>query len=160
MDRLSGAESSMVVPGEWNLRYEYFAGAAAEYFYRNVKDNAELYGARCDQCSRVLIPPRGYCEVCYRPITDWVKVSNEGIVRTFTILTLDLEGLPPPPILIAYVQLDGATTSIANYLQGVDLSDVETVGRQLAESPPRVRAVFREKRTGSISDFHFELIPT
>lgn len=148
----------LTVVAEWNLRYEYFGGEAATKFYNEVRENGRLFGARCSECKRVLVPPRGYCEDCYRLIDDWVEVGPEGVVQTFTILTLKLDGFPPPPVLIAYVQLDGADTSIANYVTGVDMTDVESVGREFALNPPRVKAVFNDERTGRVSDFHFELV--
>jgi len=147
-----------IVEGEWNLRYRYFAGEAATRFYDEVRHNKRIIGAKCSSCKRVLLPPRGYCEQCFEPINEWPELGLEGRVTTFTILTLKLEGFPPPPVLIAYVQLDGADTSVANYLDGVDLSDVEEAGRRLAADPPRARVVFHDLRTGGIGDFHFEVI--
>lgn len=73
----------------------------------------------------------------------------------FTIVYEKFEGLPDPPYAVAYVLLDGAGTAMANFIRGVDLSDLDRALRQIGIGT-RVRAVFKRKRKGRITDFWYE----
>jgi hypothetical protein len=57
------------------------------------------------------------------------------------------------------VTLDGADSSVLNFVEGVDLSDQDAAGAYLF-AHDRVRVVFSEQREGRITDFHFESIAT
>ncbi len=89
---------------------------------------------------------------------EWVDVGLTGTLEIFTIVATQFPGLPPPPFVIAYVTLDGASTAILNHVEGVDLSDIDAAARKLM-GKPRVRVCFAPHREGRITDFHFELEP-
>ena len=58
---------------------------------------------------------------------------------------------------IAFVRLDGVDSAIANYVDGVDLSDIDVAMRKIVPGT-RVRVVFAAERQGRITDFTFELL--
>lgn len=146
------------VAGRWDFGYEYLVGETTKRFFHEIREHQRICGTRCDQCHRVMVPPRSFCDRCFVPVSAWQELGSTGRVETFTILTTALEGFPEPPVIIAYATLDGADTAIANFLTGVDITDVDAAGRALAANPPRVRTVYRSERDGSIRDFHFEVI--
>ena len=82
--------------------------------------------------------------------------GTTGRIETFTILATKFHGLPDPPAVIGYVTLDGASTAILNYVQGVPLDDLDAAGKQLL-GQPRVRVRFHPQPEGRITDFHFEV---
>lgn len=90
--------------------------------------------------------------------TDWRSVGPEGTLETFTIITTAFPGLPKPPILMAYVTLDGADTALINVVRGEDLSNIQAAAKRL-NAQPRVTVRFVEDPNGRITDFWFELLP-
>jgi uncharacterized OB-fold protein len=114
-------------------------------------------GTRCTKCERLLVPARAYCDTCMTKTDDWVEVGPEGTLETFTIIATAFPGLPPPPLVMAYVTLDGADTALINLVHGLDLSDIEVAAQNL-NTLPRVRVEFVDEPAGRITDFSFKLI--
>jgi uncharacterized OB-fold protein len=105
------------------------------------------------------VPPRKFCERCFRPTDEWVEVASTGAVETFSIcyVTWDMRPLDRPE-LPAVIRLDGASNGGFLHMLGeVAPEDVE-IGM-------RVQAVWKplEERRSSILDIaHFrpEVTPT
>lgn len=146
----------VTVDGAWNFQYRYFAGETASRFFAELRDHGRIVGRRCPRCQRVLVPARSYCDRCFMATTDWVPVGMEGTVETFTVLTAAFPGLPEPPLAIAYVTLDGAGTALLNFVEGLDLTDLDAAAARLLDRP-RVEVVFHDDRHGRMTDFHFRL---
>jgi len=146
----------VTVDGAWNFQYRYFAGETASRFFAELRDHGRIVGRRCPRCQRVLVPARSYCDRCFVATTDWVPVGMEGTVETFTVLTAAFPGLPEPPLAIAYVTLDGAGTALLNFVEGLDLTDLDAAAARLLDRP-RVEVVFHDNRHGRMTDFHFRL---
>jgi uncharacterized OB-fold protein len=146
----------VTVEGAWNFQYRYFAGETASRFFAELRDQGRIVGRRCPGCERVLVPARSYCDRCFLATTDWVTVGTEGVVETFTVLTAAFPGLPEPPLAIAYVTLDGAGTALLNFVEGLDLTDLDGTAALLLERP-RVEVVFHDDRRGRMTDFHFRV---
>jgi uncharacterized OB-fold protein len=155
----TGTGSEQVQPlklaGHWDFRYEYYAGDAASRFFAELRQR-RIMGTVCPQCGRTLVPARGFCDACYVETTQWRAVGTTGRLEAFTILASKFHGLPDPPVIIGYVTLDGASTAILNYVEGVPLDDLDAAGKQLL-TQPRVRVRFRDQPEGRITDFVFEV---
>ena len=102
------------------------------------------------------MPARGFCDACFTETTDWIEVSPHGTLETFTILTTSFPGLPEPPLVVGYVRLDGATSAVLNFVEGIDLADPDQAGPALLRQP-RVTARFKDSCEGRITDFTFTL---
>jgi uncharacterized OB-fold protein len=63
-------------------------------------------------------------------------------------------GLPPPPLAMVVVKLDGADTCLQHIMGGVDLSDPEK-SKDIVKIGMRVEAVWREPRRGEILDIQY-----
>lgn len=146
----------LVLPGNWNFDYQYFAGETASRFFAELRDNRRIMGRRCPSCKRLLIPARSYCDACYVETGDWEEVGLEGTIEAFAIIQAQFPGLPEPPLAIGFVTLDGADSAILNFIRGVDLSDADAAGERLFRQT-RVQVVFEEEPQGRITDFHFVL---
>jgi uncharacterized protein len=142
------------IPGEWNIPYSYTIGTFASSFFEELK-NQRIFGCRCTRCDRVAVPPKSFCEYCFAPVEDLVEVGQAGTIEAVTIVVAPFAGSPPVPYAVAYVKLGGATSSIANYVRGVDLSDTEALPDELRIGAS-VRVVFAEHLEGRITDFWFE----
>lgn len=146
----------ITIPGHWGFDYTYFAGAAASRFFAGLREERTILGTRCPSCGRMLVPARSFCDACFVRTTDWGPVGPEGVLETFTIITAAFPGLPEPPIVMAYVTLDGADTALINLVHGVDLADIDAAAA-LLQTQPRVRTRFVAEPRGRITDFSFEL---
>lgn len=132
---------SMILEGNITIPYKWTTGAAIGRFLGELRDNAKIFGARCDACGKVYVPPPDVCGECFKPLSDWVELSGEGTVIAASIVEHGMPWSPlPVPYTLALIKLDGADTNMihlasANVAPGV-----------------RVRAVFKQVRDGSILD--------
>lgn len=140
----------------WDIPYSHSAGPIASRFFVAVRDEQQIYGTRCPSCKRVMVPPRGHCVNCFVEVDSWVPVGPGGTVSAFTVTCAAFPEAPKPPYALAYVRLDGADTAMANFVEGLDLSDPSRAAQQLDGA--RVEVVFHEERVGSITDFSFVLV--
>jgi len=82
-------------------------------------------------------------------------LGKEGDLYSYTIVAEDFLGGVPAPYTVGYVKLDGASTRIANFIKGIDYSDLEGA-RDKLKIGMKVKVVFKETREGRITDFFFE----
>jgi uncharacterized OB-fold protein len=111
-----------------------------------------------------MIPPRQFCEWCFRDVDEWVEHSGEGVISTYSLSyigtdpTIRLE----KPIIVAVIWFDDTlrvnassktVLHAAGLLHKVDGVDPERVSVGLRVKPAWRKA---DERTGSILDInHF-----
>ncbi len=66
------------------IQYAWDTGQAIGRYLEELK-NGRLIARRCNNCQRIMIPPRMFCERCFRPTHDWVVVKDTGTVNTFSL---------------------------------------------------------------------------
>jgi acetyl-CoA C-acetyltransferase len=132
-----------------DARYEWDAGVAVSGFLDGLRQGKVL-GRSCRGCDRVLVPPRMFCERCFRSTDAWMEVESTGTVQTFSIchVSWDMQALDPPEIP-AVIWIDGSDGGFLHKLGEVEPSDVR-IGMP-------VEAVWRNvgDRTGSILDIAY-----
>ena len=150
------AEHPNAVIEHWDIVYTHDKGPIVTEFYERLAEN-KILGRHCPKCERVLLPPRAFCDRDFADTDTWVEVGQKGIIETFTVVFQKFRGLPDPPYCIAYVRLDGADTSILNFVKVPGLVDAEAV-RNKIKVRQKVKVVFaaKDQRTGRITDFWFE----
>src|SRR5581483_8270135 len=67
-----------------DARYAWDAGVAISRFLGGLREG-RILGRECRGCERVLVPPRMFCERCFRGTDAWVEVEPTGVVQTFSI---------------------------------------------------------------------------
>ena len=101
-----------------------------------------------------MLPPRMFCELCWRPSDEWVYVKDTGVINTFCIShvdwkagRLDIKG-GTRPFTPAVIEIDGASPGM-----GI-LHHIDKVKTEKIEIGMRVQAVWKpeEEREGSITD--------
>ena len=133
------------------IYYAWDTGEAIGRYLEELK-RGRLIARFCYRCQRTMIPPRMFCERCFRANDDWVYVQDTGRVNTFSLcyVSWDVQRLEEPEIP-AVIEIDGATpgTGIMHKLGNVNPKDVR-VGM-------RVRAVWKPaaERAGSITDIAY-----
>ena len=151
--RESDFRENKVLFNEWtpNAQYAWDAGVAIGRYLTRLKDGY-LVGVRCEKCQRTVIPPRSFCEWCFRPMDDWVTLPDTGTVNTFSLcyVTWDMEYLTEPEIP-AVIDIDGTQPSVGimHMLGEVEPNEIK-IGM-------RVQAVWKppEEREGSILDIKY-----
>jgi uncharacterized OB-fold protein len=146
--------SPVRIPGEWKIPYRYTIGTFASSFFDALREQ-RILGCRCAKCDRVSVPPKSFCEFCFTPIEAIEEIGHNGVIEAVTVVTAPYAGSPPVPYAVAYVRLDGATSSIANYVHGVDLGDGTTPPKEVSIGAP-VHVVFTDSPEGHVTDFWFE----
>jgi uncharacterized OB-fold protein len=133
------------------LRYTWDTGEAIGRYLAELK-RGRLIARRCRKCDRVMIPPRMFCERCFRPTDDWVYVKDTGRVNTFSLcyVSWDVRRLKRPEIP-AVIEIDGASPGM-----GI-LHVLKKVLPKKVHVGMRVRAVWkpRSKRIGGITDIAY-----
>jgi acetyl-CoA C-acetyltransferase len=130
--------------------YRWDAGEAMGAFLEAMFEG-RIVATICEQCGRTLVPPRKFCERCFRPTDRWTQVPDTGTVQTFSICHVrwDMEPLDPPEIP-AVIRLDD--TSEGGFLH--KLGEVEPGDVRI---DMEVEAVWKDpaERTGSILDIAY-----
>ena len=146
-------DSGRVLTERWepNALYAWDTGVAIGRYLEELKAG-RLIGRRCDKCRRTVIPPRMFCEVCFRPTDDWIVLQDTGTLKTFSLcyITWDMKRLTQPQIP-AVIDIDGASKGmgILHVLGQVKPEDVK-IGMH-------VQAVWKPaaERRGDITDIRY-----
>ena len=150
------AFSGGVLATQWAVKADYHwdAGAAMSRYLDGFR-RGKILGVRCPQCRRTLVPPRGFCELCFRPLDQWVELQDTGRINTFSISYVNWDAsrrrIPEIP---AVIQIDGASPGMSIlHKMGESGDTLEQIQSRLRLGTP-VQAVWKpgESREGSITD--------
>jgi uncharacterized OB-fold protein len=158
------------------LRYSWASGVATTRFLEGLREG-QLWARECRRCHRTMIPPRMYCEVCFRPTDRWRLLHDTGRVVTYSVSYVNAdasrrrgrgkkegsrrsgsgrassggEGDDSEPIVIAVIEIDRASP-----MMGMLHLLAEVSLERLAVGMP-VEAVWREavERQGAITDIKY-----
>ena len=147
----------------WRVKAEYAwdTGVAVGRFLAGLKQG-QILGIKCPDCNRTLIPPRAFCELCYRPIDQWVPLSDTGVINTFSVSFVNWDATRrETPEVPAVIEIDGAGPGMGIlHVLGEVGEDLSSVLNKVSIGK-RVKAVWKppQEREGSISDIrYFRLI--
>ena len=136
---------------EPRLRYDWDTGQAISRYLAELKEG-RLIARSCRKCGRVMIPPRMFCERCFRPTDEWVYVKDTGKIFTFSLcyVSWDVRRLKQPEIP-AVIEIDGASPGM-----GI-LHVVKKIAPGKVRIGMAVRAVWKAKakRIGSVTDITY-----
>ena len=142
--------------GHLEYDFHWHMGYYWSKYLTELRDNKRFMGVKCPECGTVYNPPRANCGKCYVEMNEWVELADEGTLEGFTIVRfpyIDPNNgmMKQVPFTSIWVTLDGADTRMMHFCNEYDEKDLD-VGM-------RMRAVWAEKRTGSIHDVeYFEVI--
>jgi hypothetical protein len=152
MDKMDTRELISISSGEASQPFNWSVGKHGSKFLQELRDNKRFIGIKCPKCSKVYVPIRKICGPCYVIMDELVPVSDEGTIEACTIVQFGFvdpnTGVQRPvPYGYASIKLDGADNRFTHFLDSTDPKKVKVGGR--------VKAVFEEKRTGSIMDVKY-----
>ena len=132
--------------------YSSATGRAVGQVLTAMRDDKKVLALKCPKCGAVVAPAQDYCDLCSVDMNEWVDVGQEGKVITWAIMRRDVPIYPhKAPFAFALIQLDGADVGMVHAILANDYAAIK--------EGSRVRAVWKDERTGSIRDIdHFELI--
>lgn len=138
-------KGQIAVPCTW------WVGEVGSRFLIALRDEKKILGNRCKSCNRVYVPPRKNCGRCFVDIDDWLELGDEGAVIAHTIVRHEFKLHPVDvPFAYALIKLDGADVAFLHII---------TDNLDSLKNGVRVRARFREERTGHILDIEsFEIV--
>ncbi len=134
--------------------YAWDTGVAISRYLKELK-NGQIIAKECRECNRIMLPPRMFCELCFRPSGDWVFVQDSGVVNTFSICHVHWDASrvkeDEKPYLPAVIEIDGASPGmgIMHLLGEVEPEQIK-IGM-------KVKAVWKpeNERTGSVTDIKY-----
>ena len=133
------------------LHYAWDTGQAISRYLAELKEG-RLIGRACRKCERIMIPPRMFCERCFRPTDEWVYLKDTGKIFTFSLcyVSWNVKRLKQPEVP-AVIEIDGASPGM-----GI-LHVVKRIAPKKVRIGMAVRAVWKPKpkRTGSVTDIAY-----
>jgi len=134
-----------------DLKYSWASGVAVGRFLSELK-NGRLIARKCNSCNRILIPPRMFCEDCFRDTDEWVFVKDTGVVNTYSIAHVGTDAHRlSTPLFVSVINIDGAS-ELMGFLHL--LGEVQEKEIRIGM---KVQAVWKppEERVGSILDIKY-----
>lgn len=134
-----------------DLKYSWASGEAVGRFLTELK-NGKIIARKCDKCGRILVPPRMFCEDCFRDTDEWVYVKDTGSINTYSIAHVGTDAHRlAEPLYVAVISIDGASD-----LMGF-LHVLNEVTEKEIKVGMKVQAVWKpsNERVGSILDIRY-----
>ena len=141
----------LYVHDEVDAQFAWDTGIAVGAYLAGLR-RGEILGSRCEECERTVVPPRTFCERCFRPMDSYVPLQDRGTVNTFSLcyVTWDVQRIKEPEIP-AVIEIDGATE-----MHGI-MHKLGEVNPDKVEVGMKVQAVWKpsEERQGAITDIRY-----
>jgi uncharacterized OB-fold protein len=147
-------EGLPIIKAEARIPYELALGPTWHRFFEGLKEE-KIWGTRCSECQRVLVPARSFCPRCFVEMEEWVEVSSEGVMVGWALTDYTYFGMPTkPPFVSGVIRLDGSDCSFLHLIGGFEIKDLESV-KSTIRNGMRVRAIWRDVRVGGIMDIRY-----
>jgi hypothetical protein len=92
-------------------------------FYEGLREG-KVYATRCKDCGKIYFPPNVDCAECLSMGLEWVELSNEAEIETFThVVVRPTTFLQNKPYTVAIGRLKEGVKVLA-WLTGFKLSEV------------------------------------
>ena len=143
----------------WRVKSEYRwdTGVAVGKFLAGLKEG-RLVGIYCPRCRRTLVPPRAFCELCFRPLNRWTVLKDRGMINTFSVSFVNWDATRREvPEVPAVIEIEGASPGMGiMHVLGEVGDDLDTI-LATVKLGMRVEAVWKpaQEREGSITDIRY-----
>ncbi len=93
-------------------------------FWEGLKEG-KIYATKCKKCGRLYFPPVADCAECYSSDMEWIELSGEGEIETFThVIVKPASFQDEPPYTVAIARLKEGVRALA-WLTDVKKKDVK-----------------------------------
>ena len=137
-----------ILKANFNLGFTYTrtTGPIIGHFFTQLQ-SCKIVGIKSSD-NRVIVPPAEYDPLTGEALSEFVEVSNEGIVTTWAWVRDPLEKHPlQEPFAWAFIKLDGADTNL--------LHAVKAKNENVMKQKMKVKACWALPPTGSIKDIKY-----
>jgi len=132
-------------------KYLWSTGVAMGRFLKELK-NGKIAATTCNKCGRIMVPPRMFCEQCFKPTDGWTYVKDTGTINTYSVSFIagDASRIKEP-IIVIVVDLDGASPGM-----GI-LHTMSEIDWKKVKFGMKVKAVWKpeKERAGAITDIKY-----
>ncbi|MBT8171336.1 Zn-ribbon domain-containing OB-fold protein [Candidatus Bathyarchaeota archaeon] len=119
MNKPLSLESKRILKIKYNLPI-----SRTSKFWKELK-NGSIYTTKCKQCKRINFPPVADCGICGSSEVEWIELSGDGNVVTFTkIFAKPASFSDENPYIVVIVKLKEGVKVLA-WLTGVKIEDVK-----------------------------------
>jgi uncharacterized OB-fold protein len=128
-------------------------------FWEALKQG-KVYAAKCAKCGKLHFPPAADCSDCLSSEIEWVELSNEAEIETFThvvVRPISFQQNKPYTVAIGRLKED---VKVLAWLTGFKLSEikiglkVKLIGKATAEGKPTYEFVRPETEQHALKDAH------
>jgi len=154
LEKQTDPTSPMHWRGDMQADYLYPNGVAGDRFFKHLMKKDTFLATRCPQCEKVFFPPRLFCEDCFCEIPEngWLEVPARGIIRNYTVATIDVNGNNlREPKTIGLIDIEKTNGALLGMIK------TKETNKDLCGA--KVKAVLRSKkeREGTLKDIlYFE----
>jgi uncharacterized OB-fold protein len=139
-------EKALTASHTLEYTYKRSLGPVLSRFFTALRDRRFLGIRRPD--GTVIVPPKEYDPETGQGLDDWVDVSDQGVVQSWSWVSHPRPQQPfEHPFAYALVLLDGSDTPFIHV--------VDVPGEESMNTGMRVKARWADETTGSITDFAF-----
>jgi len=94
-------------------------------FWDGLKEG-RIYATKCRDCGKIYFPPQVDCPKCLKSNFEWISLSNEGEIETFTESHLKPQGFThyEKPYIIAIAKTP-EEVKVMGWLEGVEVDNVK-----------------------------------
>ena len=135
-----------------DLKYSWASGVAISRYLIELK-KGKIIARKCNECERILVPPRMFCEDCFRDTDEWIYVKDTGTVNTYSIAHVGTDASRlKEPLYVAVINIDRASQGMG-FLHLIG----EIQSEKQIKIGMKVEAVWKpeSERTGSILDIKY-----
>ena len=98
-------------------------------FWEKLKEG-EIYATKCKKCGKLYYPPQADCPKCLTSDMEWVKLSQKGLLETYTCVQVKPQGFTHyEPYIIAIARVPEGVR-VMGWVENMKLEDLK-VGLQL-----------------------------
>lgn len=128
---------SAFMPGPVHLQFEVNPGQHYSAYLQGLQEG-KIIGGRDPESGKVYVPPRAADPVTGKPTSEYVEVTDRGVLTTFTIIRIPFEGQKlKPPYCFGAIVLDGADMPIYHLISGIPYDEVRMGMRVQAKWKPQ-----------------------
>ena len=82
----------------------FMTGSITKEWYDHLKQG-KLMGLKCKRCGNIDCPPFPVCNSCSGTNIEWVELSREGVLTTFSFAAMGVTPFTPDPVFVGFVTL-------------------------------------------------------
>jgi uncharacterized protein len=136
-----------------DFQYSWATGVAITKFLAGLKEG-KIIGVTCDDCDRIVCPPRMFCEECFNPMNTYVELPDTGKINTFSLAFIRTDASRREKAEIpVVVDLDGTNIEPSGFLHLLD----EDTDHSKIQVGSKIKAVWKDEseRVGDITDIKY-----